>query len=236
MLRCLSWAAVALAFMCSCGDPDPGSASFEGLWVGELESGSLPSGSTRVALEIERAEIGEPVVATVVFGDGPPPAEPTDPDVGWPMGVNPQLEAVPVADGYVYRSLDGTRTGDQLQIDVAVTELWQSWCELQTPYPIGGTNEAQCLPNRPWDATPFECLIEGDAENPEMTVDCLKLTLCRRTRVCTCTTTDGCVPSTTGLTLEVDVTIDGDEALGTIRWVNEDPEISTRTARIRLAR
>ncbi len=221
--------------MGSCGDPE--SSTFEGLWVGDLESGTLPSGGAQVALDIEAAEIGEPVVATVVFGDGPPPAEPTDPDVGWPAGVDPQLEAVPVADGFAYRSLDGTRTGDRLQIEVAVTELWESWCALQTPYPVGdGSPEAQCLPNRPWDASPFGCVIQGDADNPEMPVDCLKLTLCRRTRVCSCTTTDGCVSSITGLTLEIDVTIDGDEAIGTIRWVSEDPELSARTARVRLTR
>lgn len=221
--------------MGGCGDPE--TTAFEGTWVGEIEGGSLPSGSTQVALDIEAAAIGEPVVATVVFGEGPPPAAPTDPEVGWPAGVDPELEAVPVADGFVYRSVEGTRTGDRLLIDFAVTELWAPWCALQTPHPVGeGSTEAMCLPNRPWDATPFECLIEGDAENPEMPVDCLKLTLCRRTRVCTCTTTDGCAPSTTGLTLQLDITIDGDEALGTIRWMSEDPELNTRTARLRLGR
>ncbi|MBO6935653.1 MAG: hypothetical protein JJ863_11785 [Deltaproteobacteria bacterium] len=236
MLRCLSWAVAALALTSSCGDPDPDSTTLDGVWVGVLETGSLPSGSNQITVDVESAEIGMPVVATVVFGEGAAPPPPTDPDLGWPMGVDPNLEAVPVADGYVYPSHQGTRTGNDLQIDVAVTELWDSWCALQTPYSINDTTEAQCLPNRPWDATPFECMVEGDAENPDMPVDCLKLTLCRRTRVCTCTTTDGCVPSTVGLTLEIDLTIDGDEALGTIRWVSEDPELSARTARIRLTR
>lgn len=220
--------------MGGCGDTE---SAFEGQWVGVLETGSLPSGSNQVVLEIEAADIGEPVVATLVFGEGSPPGEPTDPEVGWPAGVDPQLDAVPVADGYVYRSLDGTRTGDTLRVDMAITELWESWCGLQTAHPVGGGSpEAQCLPNRPWDATPFMCSIEGDAENPEMSVDCLKLALCRRTRVCSCTTTGGCVPSSTGLTLEVEVTIDGDEAFGTLRWTSEDRDVGTRTARIHLTR
>lgn len=220
--------------MFGCGDSE---STFEGRWVGTLETGSLPSGANQVVLEIEAADIGEPVVGTLVFGEGPPPSEPSDPEIGWPVGVDPQLDAVPVADGYVYESIDGTRTGDTLRIDIAITELWESWCALQTAHPVGGGSpEAQCLPNRPWDATPFMCTVEGDAENPEMSVDCLKLALCRRTRVCSCTTTGGCVPSSTGLTLEVEVEIDGDEAFGTLRWTSEDLDLGTRTARIHLTR
>jgi hypothetical protein len=234
MLRYLSnLAPLALLLLSSCGTTE---STFEGRWVGVLQTGSLPSGSSQVVLEIMAANIGEPVVATLVFGEGPPPGEPTDPELGWPAGVDPQLEAVPVADGYFYRSLDGTRTGDTLRIDIAITELWESWCALQTPHPVGGGSpEAQCLPNRPWDATPFMCSVEGDAENPELSVDCLKLSLCRRTRVCSCTNMGGCVPSPTGLTLEVEVTIEGEEAFGTLRWSSED-EPGTRTARILLAR
>lgn len=219
--------------MSGCGTTE---STFEGRWVGTLQSGSLPSGSDQVVLEIEAANIGEPVVATLVFGDGSPPSEPTDPEIGWPAGVDPQLDAVPVADGYFYPSLDGTRTGNTLRVDIAITELWSGWCALQTAYPVGGGSpEAQCLPNRPWDATPFMCTIEGDADNPELSVDCLKLSLCRRTQVCTCTTTGGCMPSATGLTLEVEVEIDGNEAFGTLRWTSEDDR-GTRTARIQLAR
>lgn len=225
---------LALLLLSSCGNSE-GSA-FEGRWVGVLETGSLPSGSTQVALEIESANIGEPVVATLVFGEGAPPSQPTDPELGWPAGVDPQLSAVPVADGYLYRSLDGTRTGDTLRIDIAITELWENWCALQTAHPIGGGSpEAQCLPNRPWDATPFMCTVEGDAENPELSVDCLKLALCRRTRVCACTNTGGCMPSPTGLTLQVEVTIEDGEAFGTLRWANED-EPGSQTARILLTR
>ena len=223
---------VAMLLVSSCGTTESG---FEGQWVGVLETGSLPSGSNQIVLEIESANIGEPVVATLVFGEGSPPGEPTDPELGWPAGVDPQLTAVPVADGYFYPSVDGRRTGDTLRINIAITALWESWCALQTAHPVGGGSpEAQCLPNRPWDATPFMCTVEGDEDNPEMSVDCLKLSLCRRTLVCDCTTTGGCVPSPTNLTMEVEVEIEDEEAFGTLRWTSE--EAGTQTARIRLAR
>jgi len=151
--------------------------------------------------------------------------------------VDPEQAAVPVADGFVYPSLDGRRTGDDIRIDVAVTDLWEPWCALQTPYLIAdGSDEAQCLPNRPWTTSPFECHIEADADNPDMVVDCLKLTLCRRTRVCACTGTDGCSASRTGLTMEIDLTFSGDTAEGVVLWTSEDREVGSQTARVSLTR
>lgn len=227
----------ALVFVTACG-PDPMEGlDLEGRWTGTLETGYLPSGSSGFVVDLEVARADEPVMASVVFGEGEPPAAPTDPELGWPTGVDPQLAGIPVADGFVYRSLGGTRIGDRVRVDIAVTDLWQSWCALQTPYPVGGeSDEAQCLPNRPWNVSPFECHIEADEENPDLLVDCLKLTLCRRTRVCTCSLADGCSPSRTGLTMQLDATFDGDEAVGTILWTSEDREVGNQTARVRLTR
>lgn len=222
---------------CGPGGPD-GSVALEGTWRGDLETGYLPSGSSLVVVEIERAEVGEPVVARIVFGEGAAPAAPTDPEVGWPAQIDPQMAGVPVADGFSYASLGGTRTGDRLTIDVAVTDLWAPWCEIQTPHQIAsGSDEAQCLPNRPWLAgTAFGCVLPADGDDPEVTVDCLKLTLCRRTRVCACTGADGCMPSRTGLTMRVELTVTGDTAVGNILWTSEDPEVGNQIARIRLQR
>ena len=206
-------------------------------WTGELTTGYLPSGSTRIVVDVERARVGEPVVATIVFGEGDAPAPPADADVGWPMGVDPDQASVPVADGYVYHSLDGRRIGDAIDVDIAITDLWEPWCALQTPHRISDTSDdAQCLPNRPWTASPFECQIEGDEENPDMLVDCLKLTLCRRTRVCECTTTDGCSVSRTGLRMELDLRFSGDTAEGTLLWISEDSDVGSQTARVSLTR
>lgn len=235
LLRCLSsLTPLAALLLSSCGTTEGG---VEGQWIGVLQTGSLPSGSTQVVLDIESANIGEPVMATLVFGEGDGPGTATDAELGWPVGVDPQLEAVPVADGFIYPST-GTRTGTTLRIDVAVTDLWQSWCSLQTAHPVGGGSpEAQCLPNRPWDATPFMCTVEGDEENPVLSVDCLKLTLCRRTKVCDCTTTGGCSPSPTGLTLQLEVTIDEDAeaSFGTLRWAGAE-DTGNRSARVRFTR
>lgn len=224
---------------CASTDPLPdGPAVIEGVWTGELETGYLPSGSSQVVVDVERAESGEAVVASVIFGEGEAPAPPTDPEVGWPEGVDPQLDAIPVADGFVYPSLDGSRSGDRISVDIAITDLWAPWCALQTPHLIAeSSDEAQCLPNRPWSASPFECYVEGEGdEADDVLVDCLELTLCRRTRVCECTGTGGCVPSPTGLTMRLELTVDGDTAMGTIFWTSEDRDVGTQMARVSFTR
>lgn len=230
---------LALAlFLASCGGPEgtSGEPSFEGRWMGDLESGLLPSGSSLIVLELDRATTGEPIAARVVFGEGEAPAAPTDPEVGWPAGLDPLADfTVPVADGFEYASSGGARTGDRVRIDLAVTELWAQWCAMQTPYPItAGTDEALCLPNRPWTASPFECHFDEDAGLPQEPVDCLKLTLCRRAPVCDCTT-DGCAASASGITLYLDVLFDGDTATGSFVWSIEGGA-GAGTARVQLTR
>jgi hypothetical protein len=175
-----------------------------------------------MVLELERARAGEAIAARAVFGEGAAPAPPTDPEVGWPMGVDPLLRGiVPVADGFGYEAIGGRRDGVQVRIDFAVTELWRPWCAIQTPYPIvAGDDEHQCLPNRAWTATPLGCRLDADEMAPETPVDCLKLTLCRRTRVCRCTAA-GCVPSPTGLTMYVELTFADDTASGALVWLGE---------------
>ncbi|MDQ3031804.1 MAG: hypothetical protein M3Y87_05255 [Myxococcota bacterium] len=232
-------ASALLALGCSTEDPGPGATVLaEGRWVGELESGYLHSGSSMIVIEIERARVGEPVVGHVVFGAGEAPSlPPTDPEVGWPPGIDPQIGAVPVADGFVYESTGGTRTGDQVRIELAATELWAPWCEIQTPFQITtGSDEAQCLPNRPWTATPFDCHLDADDTSPELPVDCLKLALCRRTRVCACTTA-GCNASPNGLTMYVDLLVTDDSAVGSIVWASPGGTGGANgTARVRLTR
>lgn len=218
-------------------EPPADTVEIEGRWTGALQTGYLPSGSSRIVVDVEHAMIGEPVVASVTFGEGGPPAPPTDPEVGWPAGIDPQLDAAPVADGFVYSSLDGTRTGSRISVELAVTDLWAPWCALQTPHRVAeSSDEAQCLPNHPWNASPFECYLEGEGDDPDTPVDCLKLTLCRRTRVCSCTASAGCSPSRTGLTMRLDLTIDGDTAEGAIIWTSEDLDVGSQMVRVSLTR
>jgi hypothetical protein len=236
-MRLVALVSLSLVGIAGCGPVDGSGPELEGQWTGELQTGYLPSGSSRVVVDVELARVGEPVMASVVFGEGEAPAPPTDPDLGWPTGIDPEGAGVPVADGFVYRSLSGTRTGDRIQVEIAVTDLWAPWCALQTPDLIAdGSDEAQCLPNLPWHSSLDECYLEGEGEGEDIPVDCLKLTLCRRTRVCTCTGADGCSPSHTGLTMRLDLTITGDTAVGTILWTSEDRDVGNQTAHVRLTR
>lgn len=212
-----------LCLVASCGtDPIGGPVMLEGRWSGDLVSGHLPSGSTALVLELDRAIAGEEAAGTIVFGEGDAPAAPTDPDIGWPAGIDPLMGGVPVADGFVYRVIDGSRVEDRVRLEIAITELWEPWCALQTPFALAeGTTEAMCLPNREWTTSPFECRLEAGAMSPAERVDCFKLTLCRRVRVCACTDPGGCVPSDRNLTMRIELSFDGDAASGTISWMRE---------------
>lgn len=44
------------------------------------------------------------------------------------------------------------------------------------------------------------------------------------------------MPSRTGLTMRVELTVTGDTAVGNILWTSEDPEVGNQIARIRLQR
>lgn len=218
-------------------DPDD-PVVIEGRWVGELESGFTPMGQTTLVLDVTSGAPGEPIVATIVFGEGEPPAAPTDPDVGWPAHIDPLRDGeLPVAEGLTYAITSGTRTGDRVRFEIPVTELWAPWCEIQTPYQtLPGSDEAQCLPNREWTATPFDCHFNADARDPETPVECLKLTLCRRANVCDCTIADGgsCVPSSDGLTMYLEAMFRTDTATGTVAWGGDG--MAAGTTRVTLTR
>lgn len=224
------------SFGCGPGEGTPEPIALEGRWVGELESGLLLSGSSVVSLDVTRATADSEPTAVVIFGTGAAPTPPTDADVGWPPGLDPlEGDIVPVADGFVYRVSTGSRMDNRVRFDIPVTELWEPWCAIQVPFrTLPGSDEAQCLPNRPWTATPFECQLDEAGGEPVMMVECLKLTLCRRSRVCDCDVTGGCAPSVDGITMYLDVNFTDEEGVGTIVWMGEG--MVSGSARVRFTR
>ena len=103
--------------------------------------------------------------ATAPTPPGPFPKA-TDPDHGYPAGVDPRLYfaprdgastivslSSPSYPGVEYTVFDGHVDGKTLSFWIAGTELWQDWCALQTPYPFrfDGMNGYRCVPQ---DATP----------------------------------------------------------------------------------
>ena len=178
------------------------------VWEGYVESYAFPSGSDAVRIVFDSATGDGLRTGIVVFGAGSPPPPPTDPVVGWRGGVEPYAS---VAEGFEYRiesaqvSLDGTR----VQVVVRAGQLWQRWCELQTPRVYAGDSWS-CVPNVA-SRTGSDCaLIFGDGT--EEPIDCLKLELCQR-MVCECNAA-GCT-SALGGEVRLDFSVTANRGAGT---------------------
>jgi hypothetical protein len=155
----------------------PGNTSqFTGHWIGEADdvlasaSGTtlpfrFPSGSTRLELELdftqENVNSGE-ALGGVRFGEAEAPARATDPDAGYPAGVDyrrmPQGASsvnLPPVEGFAYSlypasytpsfvtfdefdaALRGELPDGVLRLSYGTYELFGDWCALQDPLPPG---------------------------------------------------------------------------------------------------
>jgi hypothetical protein len=155
-------------------------ADFVGRWRGEAEAAlplvlddddrapiyRFPSGSTAFALALAQAEdrYGNPVIAgTLTFGAGTPPPPATDPELGYPVGVNYSallsydhedagiannldsrfppfegfpysVEARPSAPSRADSDLTFPGVNDGvLALRFNTSEIIDGWCQLQTP-------------------------------------------------------------------------------------------------------
>lgn len=145
---------------------------FVGRWVGTAEDPlafgggedtyRFPSGSSRFTLEIavvfSEAYQQDILDTRITFGDGEPPAAPTDPEAGYPVGVsyldlltyddefpiigsNPDLR-LPPFEGFAYEAnpatinaQDGITVPDgALVLRFSTGEVLDPWCRLQTPF------------------------------------------------------------------------------------------------------
>jgi len=161
-------------------DPISGAVEdFAGQWIGTAEDPlaldgpddtyRFPSGSSVIRIELELSggerPLSESIGGRIIFGGGDPPAPPTDPDAGYPVGVDYRklsyfnqdpLTAtnyrgpLPPQEGFAFslrQPLDRSLFNDQLDTRVVpdgvltlgydpLTVL-DPWCRLQTPVPDG---------------------------------------------------------------------------------------------------
>lgn len=164
---------------------------FAGRWIGiaddvlalgvatgeSLPPYRFPSGSSSIVLDLQF--IDDPsffpdLEGTITFGAGEPPPPPTDPSVGYPVGLSyadlytyePEASGgrfgdpspLPPLEGFVYRIQQTSFLDDRTPLDsvpdgvlllrYSTGEYLNAWCELQTPVPDGDGGYA-CLP--PYD-------------------------------------------------------------------------------------
>ena len=207
--------------VCGCsGDVDGGgggNSSPVGVWAGYIEAYSFPSGSD--GLEITIASVDQATGAmtgSVRLGEGLPPAPATDGDVGYPAGFKFNQYPWLSHEGFAYTLVDATLTDARFRATFVTNELWSGWCALQTPYPMGDSPEHgyNCLPNWGYMGSDSGCSQPDPMTGQQVPVDCDKLFLCEKRRVCSCDANQ-CVSSAQDI-VTLDVAIDGSIADGTI--------------------
>jgi hypothetical protein len=168
-----------------------------GVYKGYIESFMFADASDTVVMTLTFAA-GGAVTGTVLFGDAPVLAPPTDPSVGYPPGYSQSLGSTSLLEGFEFTLLQGTYTAPRLQLQVAPQELWQKWCQIQTTiYPqydsapggaCGPLTGYGCLPNAATMMSANGCSWSS-CQQPSTPIDCGKLQLCGAGSPCSCTAT-----------------------------------------------
>ncbi|HEY3498101.1 MAG TPA: hypothetical protein VGK73_25555 [Polyangiaceae bacterium] len=195
-------------------------------WVGYVQAYDFESGSDQVELTLDATGTG-----TIVLGSGTPPPPATNPDIGYPEGhpltiaTSSWNDFVPW-EGYEYPVHDTQVVDRRVQFEFHLTELFEGWCALQTPYPTTVGGEFACLPNGGISAMgEGNCFLRPNGSNERVPVDCGKLALCASQgfRVCTCDAETCRAAGHAGPlgTLDGRLEADGNELTGTVTLGNE---------------
>ena len=193
-------------------------SDFYGVWVGEaddplaLQSNAdnsppvyrFPSGSTLIRLEIGLGD--ELVQGTITFGEGTPPAPPTDPNVGYPFDPDFNMASAGALDGTLRPPLEGfaytvrqnltLRELDVLGVNYedafgvfaqgrvvdGKINVYYTPTELFAPWCAMQTADS-CVSDQQvgWDSAGTQCTLGTDFTP----IDCQKMALCA-SGVCTC--------------------------------------------------
>ncbi|XXX79846.1 hypothetical protein WMF30_13835 [Sorangium sp. So ce134] len=202
------------------GEPDPdnegssAAALLVARWEGYVENYQFPSGTDVIQIDIDSV-VGTSIQGTVRFGAGASVPPVVDPDVGYPplagQTVVPESTYYPFEphEGFDFTILDAQLTDRRLLFTVDPRQLWASWCDLQTSYPMTpGGDSYMCMPN---ESTRWEA--DGTCFLGEQPADCGYIELCRL-GVCSCDASGCAVNPSNGISF--DVAVDGQEANGSI--------------------
>jgi hypothetical protein len=212
------------------GGPAPGDLAQDGgtdapagpLWNGYLENAQLSDGSNRLTMTLSLADDGI-ATGTLLLGDGSLLRPATDPNLGYPPGVQFPVPAGPLGffEGFAYTILDGRLSGSTLTFRVAEFDLWTRWCLLQTTTYSGWSSDDggptySCAPNWGWsrDGT-TGCVLTDPATMSQLPMDCGKIELCQNSP-CNCSATGCRVNPSNQPDLAFDLAILGANADGTI--------------------
>lgn len=191
---------------------------YSAVWQGYAEAHDFTFGSDRMLLRID--ESGE---GYAVFGEGTAPPPATNPDVGYPEGMDYMQFVTTLGEfrgGVQYPLHDVVVEDRRIRFWVTVNDLWQDWCRLQEPVlsdANSGDEPAYDLyPYTSWRQDGSQCYVNDNLGQPFVQADCTKVVL-HQERVCSCTAT-GCEPNPHTSRVEFDAALEseGEELVGTL--------------------
>ena len=194
-----------------------------GDWTGYVENYAFDDQSDVITVHFDSVS-GSAVTGHVTFGARALYAAPTDPDAGYPPSYDPFAYTGTPLSGLEFTMLDGEVDGDRVRFQVDPREMWQSWCELQTPVAFAGGDTYACLPNSETMMGAGSCAVRPDASSAWEPIACAKLWACQS--ACTCTET-ACGTTLLG-GLQFDVALDGDQADGSVVGLYSDDARNVR--------
>ncbi|HEX5101056.1 MAG TPA: hypothetical protein VFV94_16210 [Polyangiaceae bacterium] len=121
-------------------DTDPAYQDLLGTWQGQLEDFYLQR--IRPLTLVINGASSHGMCGSLKWGDGEAPPPATDPSAAYPspnvydvMGYGGSPGYSPL-DGVTYTIVQGAVRDRSVRLSIGPRELWRSWCELQTSYPI----------------------------------------------------------------------------------------------------
>jgi hypothetical protein len=149
-----------------------------GSWNGYVENFNGPPWDT-LRLVVLGASEGTGLCGTLTIGTGAPPPPATDPNVGYPPGVEIVPFGQPLIVGYSYTLLEGSIQGSRVRFSIGLREVWREWCRLQSVC-ADKINPGQyaCVPNGPAHASESGCVVTDPSSHEDQLFDCNKFHLC----------------------------------------------------------
>jgi hypothetical protein len=202
--------------------PGAALAPLVGTWTGYAEN--LMTGPGDMTLVFTQQPDGS-VTGSLAFGSGPQPAPPTAKTDVFPPGFEGFSNGVQYPfSGFPYSALQVSFDGTRLQLGIARSEFWKTWCGLQTSYDWapGVPGTCGCLPDWASMGSPGQCEITRPDTGAKESVDCALVAPCLASPLCSCTSA-GCSFDTRYPTSTLDVQLASNRLDGSMSGFDASP-------------
>jgi hypothetical protein len=185
-----------------------------GVWTGFVQGGTSGLNSDAIKLVLDQAADGTSQIH-VIYGTGAPPPPATSATELYPPGWEQmQVGLMSLFEGFPYlgHNVRWQQFGQQwrLTFQLVAYQGWESWCRLQTSYPVDQEGHYNCIPGSGWHTSPDGCFVDI-APGASVEFPCAQVQLCDFSR-CTCDAC-GCAESQYSGN-GFDLLFDGDAASG----------------------